>query len=186
MVLKGVCLKCQRPFEYRSHVTPQGKPLNGTYRHICDGCRARRKRWLDKRRKRLVVAPIRKLSPREERARPGEFTSRRLIAKNLGLPPSLVADIERAALHKLRNSPELKEAFRHYQEEGLPAIEELVKALRTPGSELLVAYQLEVGDFWQVYELMEAEGLREEAQQVLKGIISCQQVILSGLESDYE
>jgi hypothetical protein len=177
IVLKSVCFKCHSPFEYRSHVTAQGKPLNGTCRHVCDDCRARRKRWLDKRRKRLVVAPIRKLSLREQRARPGEFTSRRLIARHLGIPPSLVADIERSALHKLRSSPELKEAFRQYQEEGMPAIEELVKTLRTPCSELLLGYQLEVADFRRVYERLEAEGLHEEAQQVLKGIIGCQQVI---------
>ena len=180
--LHGVCDKCRSAFEYQAHVTVNGKPLNGTYRHVCDACRAARKRWLDKKRKRTVVAPIRNRSSREAWARPGEFTSRRLISRDLGLSPGLVEDIERSALHKLRNSPELQEAFQRYQEDGMPLLDELAQALKTTGAELLIGYQLEVGDFWQVHDRMESEGLREEAQAVLEDIIHCQRVIARQLD----
>ncbi|MGA3265520.1 MAG: hypothetical protein ABSE16_01705 [Verrucomicrobiota bacterium] len=175
--LTSICTKCRRRFEYQARVTPQGNPTNGIYRHVCDACRARRKRWLDLKRKRNVVAPIRKISGREERARPGEFTSRNRIADELGIHQSLVADIERSALHKLRSSPELAEAFRQYKRDGMPEIEQLARALKASGSELLLGYQLEVGDFWKVHDRLESEGLREEAQAVLENIIQCQRAI---------
>ena len=172
--LKRVCRKCKSPFEYQAHVTARGKLFR---RRICDACRAAHKRRLDRERKRTVVAPIRNRSQWEGRTNPWEFTSRRLIARDLGISPGMVVDLERSALHKLRTSAELQAAFRLYRKKGMPELKELARVLKVSASELLLEYQLEVGDFWEVYERLEAEGLREEAQTVLENIIQCQQAI---------
>ena len=166
--LKAVCVKCKSKFSYRPVKTATGKPV---LRHICDECRDTRKNWLNKRWKSQVVTPKRNRKVTEARAKPKEYESRRKIAKVLGLDPSTVEMIERQALSKIRDSPEMMDTFHHYVESGMPRLKELVGSLRDGhqgdgpekdlGSELL-EYQLQVADWWQVYER-----LKDEARELL-------------------
>jgi len=171
--LKAVCVKCKSKFSYRPVRTTTGKPV---LRHICDECRDTRKSWLNKRWKAQVVTPVRKRKATEARAKPLEYESRNKIAKAMGLDPSTVEMIERQALSKIRDSPEMMDTFHHYVEAGMPRLKELVGAMHDGslrdghqgggtapdlGAELL-EYQLQVADWWQVYER-----LKDEARELL-------------------
>ena len=162
---KAVCVKCNSEFGYQPVRTSTGKPVR---RHICDVCRDTRKSWLNKRWKAQVVTPVRKRKATEARAKPLEYESRNKIAKALGLDQSTVEMIERSALSKIRDSPEMMEVFHHYVEAGMPRLKELVGELRDGPAEAsdlgaeLLEYQLQVADWWQVYDQ-----LREEARQLL-------------------
>lgn len=158
------CSKCKHRFKYEP-VFVDGQPRG---RHVCDDCRRSRARFLKKQWKKQVRAPMRDRGDKEDRAAPNEFTSRQVIAQALGIDHSTVEDIERKALAKIRNSPALVEAFAHYAEAGMPRIKELIGELttrkpKTDRAALLLEYQLQVADFWAVYESLVAQAAKLDA-----------------------
>jgi len=157
----GKCGKCQAAFAYVPMRTTRGNVIE---RHVCDACRRGRKNWLNKKWKAAVVAPVRNRTG-EERAKPNEFeASRAEIARKLGLNHSTVEMAERSALAKIRRSPELQEAFRDYAEAGMPRVKELVGALIAPSADVLLEYQMQVADFWAVYDRLKAEAAAMDVQ----------------------
>jgi hypothetical protein len=172
--LRARCNKCQNWFEYKPHLTSLKNPI---LRHTCDGCRTGRKRWLNKKWKQKIQAPIRKLSENEDRAKPNEFMSRREIGLILGVDQSTVVDLERRALEKIRSSPKLAELYQQYKEAEMPHIGELIGALRTSAGERMLELQIEIMDWWKVYEMAGLAGMVKESKQVKKEIASCQKLI---------
>jgi DNA-directed RNA polymerase sigma subunit (sigma70/sigma32) len=172
--LRARCNKCQNWFEYKPHLTSLKNPV---LRHVCDGCRAGRKRWLNRKWKQKIQAPIRKLSENEDRAKPNEFMSRREIGLILGVDQSTVVDLERRALEKIRSSPKLAELYQQYKEAEMPHIGELIGALRTSAGDRMLEYQIEIMEWWNIYETAVQAGLVKESRQVKKEIASCQKLI---------
>jgi hypothetical protein len=153
------CIKCRCEFTYEPVLTQRGKPI---LRHICDECRSARVRFLKKKWKKKVRAPIRNRAKQEPRAAgkaDGYAATFEAVAKRMGLHPSTVEMIQRAALDKIRSSPELREAFEHYAEAGMPRIKELLEGDRNARArgERLLEMQMQVADFWDVYERLQGE-----------------------------
>lgn len=194
------CLKCRAKFEYVPMLTATGRVIP---RHICDACRKGRSHWLKRQWKKQAREPVRKRQPSEKRVNQNEHgASLESVGKAMGLHHSTVEMIEREALGKIRNSPELKEAFEHYAEAGMPRIKELIGALTTPPAEALLEYQMQVADFWQVYESLAAaekaaltasgpltglplwrqrEGVAAELQEILRSIAGFQKLLAKEL-----
>lgn len=153
------CGKCKVKFLYEP-VLVAGHPRS---RHVCDSCRRTRKNYLTKQSHARGRSHLRK-GDKEARTPSNEYESRKKIGQALGLDQSTVELIERTALAKIRHSPELKEAFAHYAEAGMPRVAELIGSLVKPDrSGLLLEYQMQVLDFWQVYERLVAEAAQIDA-----------------------
>ena len=150
----GRCIKCRGNFKYEPVLTPRGKEI---LRHVCDDCRAARERFSKKSWKKLVRAPVRNRTKGEPRSIPADGYEATLdtVARALGLDLSTVEMAQRSALHKIRASPELREAFEQYAEAGMPRVKELLAmggGREERRAQRLLELQLQVADCWQVYE----------------------------------
>jgi len=109
----------------------------------------------------------------------------REIAKILNTTPANVYRIERTALDRLRQDPKTMEVLREYWsayiETGAAASRREAKAEPT---ELLLEYQLEVSEFYKLYERLIGEKLHAEALECLALIEQCQRLIGRELELD--
>jgi hypothetical protein len=68
--------------------------------------------------------------------------------------------------------------YEYYREAGLPSLPQLMSALRASAGDLLVEYQMQVADFWQIYERVP----RSKSKLVLGEIEKCQRLISAELE----
>lgn len=80
------------------------------------------------------------------------------IARKLNLSPAKVAEMERVVLLKIRNHAELKKLWGDFKEDGmaLPVFSEIAGLSRSTGDALL-DYQLEVAQWWEIYERLRLE-----------------------------
>jgi len=154
--LQACCRHCREWFSYEVKVVKrrlrdgQTGPIRVT-RCVCDACQSSRRRWT-----RTQARPI-----IDHHALPGEFTSREEIAEIMGLTAQQVREIERVALDKLRNSPDLWEAYEQYKEDGLPLVERIRKhiraAVKAREERLMLQLQMDIMDWWRVHDLALAE-----------------------------
>lgn len=152
-VLKARCIKCRTVFEYEPVRTIHGRPI---CRHVCDECRTGRKKFLSRRWNHRWRDPIRKRSKHEPRATTldGYVHTLEEIGQHLKLNTSTVEMAQRSALAKIRASTELREAFQQYTEAGMPRVKELLDG-GSDRAERLLELQMQVADFWQVYETLQ-------------------------------
>ncbi len=180
---RGRCVHCGQPFEYVQKRIKlkfqtgqsQGKGNKEVWRRVnrrvCPACAQARKQWLHKKNDHRCPHKL------GIGAKPGEFRGKREIGEALGLTLGQVEVLERSALSKLRNSPELRAAYDNFKEEGMPLLDQLVALLRQPGDDRLLEHQLELMDFWRVYDEARRAGLTAESREILDAIARCWGVV---------
>lgn len=179
---QGRCRYCQQFFLYEVKVIH--RRLSGgrtaprrVTRCVCDACQLSRQRWTKKNARRSRACAFHAL--------PGEFTPRSKIARKTGLTPSQVEEIERRALAKLRGSPELKEAFALYEEDGMPLVDyirgHIRAAVESREADLMLQLQIEIMDWWQVHDLAMTMGMRRDARQARRVIAHGRQMLVKEL-----
>ena len=92
------------------------------------------------------------------------------MAREMGISLGQLAALELTALRKLRDSPELREAYDNFKEDGMPMLEELMASLRQSRADRLLGYQLELLEFWRVYADVRAAGFMAESNEILDEI----------------
>jgi hypothetical protein len=172
------CKYCRQRFEYEVKVAPVRRPsgemgARKVSRDVCDDCQASRQRWLTKKtrpRRALGIGAV-----------AGEFTSRHIIAKKLGLTYSQAEELERRALFKLRSSSELKQAYDKFKEAGMPLVEEIREQIRAAVAareeDRILELQLQLLDMWQVHDLAKALGMTDDARRAKGAIARCRRAL---------
>lgn len=155
------CVKCKSPFLLE---VPEGAVFRKDGR-VCPKCVKIRSKQADRRKLKR-----RRLLPDEPKAYSLEKRSVSLltpfeVAQRLKVTTDNVVKIERRALAKLREHPELRELFRKWMEDGGHApVNGLRRLMRRP-DERLLEWQMGVSEFWEAHDKLQGLGRRKEALQ---------------------
>ena len=143
----GTCGACGLPFEYDMVVRICGNGRELKYpKSTCPKCRAsQNNRYHKKLAQRCRSTPD---EPRADSHRRMEFTILEIpqVAKIFRTTPQNVRNIERNALRKIREHPELAAAWRQFLMDGgrIPSQEDV--------GEQLLSYQAEMAGWYDIYE----------------------------------
>lgn len=184
--MTGVC-KCGEPFKY---------VFEGRRKKLCPGCVGANYRaaHLRSQRRLKTVAGERvneaNCSALEHLAK----MDRDEIGRRLRLTPAAVRMLERNALFKIRRNPELRRLFAFYLSEGGGSAECGVRSaeLGNPefgnreGEELILDWQLGVGEMFEAYDRLLAGGFLKEAGECLLEIALFQREMCKVLETERE
>jgi len=178
------CRYCHQEFEYEPAMS-QGRRggARQSAREICDECRAGRQHWLKRVGKAKDRAErLNSVAPRSTAY--GDFgLTTEATAARLRISTRQVERAEASALKKLRNSPELREAYDKYKEEGLPLVEYIRAVLRElllrPRQAEMLDYQLELLEWSRILDAAERAGVqRKELERTRAAANRCRQLLL--------
>jgi hypothetical protein len=187
------CRKCKNEFVARVRWVRRN---NGKKRKVCSRvcpkCRRRRANYLRRltkarhRKRRLLQAAKepaktkrRKYDPLERHARLRGLT-RLEVGQALGLAEHEVRAIEKQALQKLRNAPQVRRALRLYQADGCPGLSDLLADILVGPAgrgEALLALQADLIDWWETVERLRSQGMTEGLDEVVKELGKCQRLL---------
>jgi hypothetical protein len=181
------CKFCHQEFEYEPAMSRGCRGgARQSAREICDECRAGRQHWLKRVGKAKDRAErLNRVAPRATAY--GDFgLTTEATAARLRISTRQVERAEASALAKLRNSPDLREAYDRYKEEGLPLVEYIRAVLRElllrPRQAAMLDYQLELLEWSRILDAAERAGVqRKELERTRAAANRCRQLLLEGI-----
>lgn len=107
------------------------------------------------------------------------------IARALGLKTHQVVELERKALLKIRDNPELRNLWDTLKLELADGASLEGQRLAVDRGEALLDYQLGVADWWQLHDQLQEQGCADEAMELLDEIVSFQARMSAVLKDEY-